>query len=191
MMNGLLKEELSEVRNIQFEIYTGEMEEDEAKERFKITNLESANWALRKLAAINAKEKEINDLKEKEISRIENWAQDELKKLAESKQFFEGLLTEYFMRERKKDPKFKISTPYGKVTARKQLPKWHYDEDKLIKWLLQNDKDLLRVKYEPDKNEIKKKYKVVGPVVVSEDGEIVEGITIEERPEAINIKVEV
>ncbi len=63
------------------------------------------------------------------------------------------------------------------------------DEAKLIEWLKENNKDLLRVKYEPDKNEIKKVYKVVGTNVVTEDGELVEGITIEERPEKITIKV--
>ena len=98
-------------------------------------------------------------------------------------------LVEYFIRQRELDPKFKITTPYGKVTARKQQPKWHYDEAKLIEWLKENNKDLLRVKYEPDKNEIKRVYKVVGTNVVTEDGEIVEGITIEERPEKITIKV--
>lgn len=165
------------------------LETSETQERFKIETLEAANWALRKLAAINAKEKEINDLKNKEIERIENWAKDEIDKLSDSRQFFEGLLTEYFSREREKDPKFKISTPYGKVSARKQQPKWNYDEDKVVNWLLQNDKELVRVKYEPDKNEIKKKYKVIGTNVVTDDGEIVEGITVEERPEKVTIKV--
>ena len=181
-MDALLEMELQEVDEI--------MEESQReKERFKIETLEAANWALRKLAAINAEEKKINDLKEKEIRRIENWAKDELDKLSNSRQFFESLLIEYFMREREKDPRFKISSPYGKVTARKQQPKWHYDEAKLIEWLKENNKDLLRVKYEPDKNEIKRVYKVVGTNVVTEDGEIVEGITIEERPEKITIKV--
>ena len=181
-MNTLLEIELQEIDEI--------MEEDtQEKERFRIENLEAANWALRKLAAINAEEKKINDLKDKEIRRIENWAKDELDKLSNSRQFFEGLLTEYFIRQRELDPKFKISTPYGKVTARKQQPKWNYDDEKLVNWLLENDKELVRVKYEPDKNGIKKKYKIVGENVVTEDGEIVEGITIEERQEKINIKV--
>jgi len=181
-MDVLFEMELQEIDEI--------MEESQQeKERFKIETLEAANWALRKLAAINAEEKKINNLKDKEISRIENWAKDELDKLSNSRQFFEGLLTEYFIKQRELDPKFKISTPYGKVTARKQQPKWNYDEDKVVNWLLQNDKELVRVKYEPDKNGIKKKYKIVGTNVVTDDGEIVEGITVEERPETISIKV--
>lgn len=167
------------------------LETSETQERFKIDNLEAANWAFRKLAAIERKKKEVQELAQKEIERIKTWEQQEISSLNNSKEFFEGLLTEYFVRERELDPKFKISTPYGKVTARKQQPKWNYDEDKVINWLLENDKELVRVKYEPDKNEIKKKYKVIGTNVVTDDGEIVEGITVEERPEKIEIKVEV
>ena len=181
-MDALLEMELKEIDGI--------MEEDtHKKERFKIENLEAANWAFRKLAAIEKKRKEINDLANKEIERIKAWQEQEERGLDSSKEFFEGLLTEYFAREREKDPKFKISTPYGKVSARKQQPQWNYDEDKLVKWLKENNQDLIRIKYEPDKNEIKKTYKIVGTNVVTGDGEIVEGITVEERPEKITIKV--
>jgi hypothetical protein len=181
-MDVLFEMELQEIDEI--------MEEDtQEKERFRIENLEAANWAFRKLAAIERKRKEIQELANKEIERIKAWQEREERGLDNSKEFFEGLLTEYFAREREKDPKFKISTPYGKVSARKQQPKWHYDEEKLIEWLKENNKDLLRVKYEPDKNEIKRVYKVVGTNVVTDDGEIVEGITVEERPEKVTIKV--
>ena len=181
-MDVLFEMELQEIDEI--------MEEDtQEKERFRIENLEAANWAFRKLAAIERKKKEIQELANKEIERIKAWQEQEERGLDNSKEFFEGLLTEYFAREREKDPKFKISTPYGKVSARKQQPKWNYDDEKLVNWLLENDKELVRVKYEPDKNGIKKKYKIVGENVVTEDGEIVEGITVEERQEKINIKV--
>lgn len=181
-MDALLEMELQEIDEI---IDDGAQE----KERFKIENLEAANWAFRKLTAIERKKKEIQELANKEIERIKAWQEQEERGLDNSKEFFEGLLTEYFAREREKDPKFRISTPYGKVSSRKQQPKWHYDEDKLIKWLKENDMELVRVKYEPNKTEIKKRYKVVGNVVTTEDGKIVEGITVEEQPDAIAIKV--
>lgn len=181
MMNELLEMELEEAIDT--------VEAAEVGGRFTIQDLDSANWAFRKLAAIERKRKEIQELANKEIERIKAWQEQEERGLDNSKEYFEGLLTEYFTREREKDPKFKISTPYGKVSARKQQPKWHYDEDKLVKWLKENSQNLLKVKYEPDKNEIKKTYKIVGTNVVTEDGEIVEGITVEERPEKVTIKV--
>ena len=161
----------------------------QAKERFKIKNLDSANWAFRKLAAINEKEKEIRELTNKEIKRIQDWAKEDLDKLNDSKEFFNYLLEEHYREQRAIDPKYKLSTPYGKVTSRKQQPEWIYDNEKVVEWLLKNDKDLVRVKYEPSKTDIKKKYQITGSNVVTEDGEIVDGITVEEREDSISVKV--
>lgn len=188
-MNELLREELYEVHNIQLDIYTGEIEEDKAKERFKIKDLESANWAFRKLKAIEEKEKEITDLMNKEIKRIQDWAKEDIDKLNDSKNFFESLLMEYYVVNKELDSSFKVSTPFGKISSRKQQPQWIYDNDKVIDWLLKNDKDLIRTKHEPIKTDIKNKYQVVGDKVVTEDGEIVEGITVEASPDSIIIKV--
>lgn len=192
-MNAFLIEELDEVNNILLDIYTGEAEEVQLKERFKIINLESANWAFRKLKAIEEKEAEIEKLMDKELKRIQDWAHHDLDKCKDSKQFFEFLLEEYFREQKELDPNFKLSTPYGKVSSRKQQSKWNYDDEKVLEWLEQNDMNLIRMKYiyELDKAEIKKKFKIAGNNVVTEDGEIVEGITIEEQPDSITIKVEV
>lgn len=197
MMNELLRKELGEARNIQFDIWTGVIEEGEAKERFKINDLDGANWAFRKLKAILEKENEIKGIMQKEIERIQNWAKDELDKLENSTQFFEGLLTEYFIAEKEKDPKFKISTPYGKVSSRKQQPKWNYEDEKLIGYLENYKPELIRIKKEVNKNDFKKAVKEKdgfilmddGKVVSNETGELIEGVTVEERPDSINIKV--
>lgn len=189
MLDTLMKDELREADQIQFDIFMGETTEDQAKERYKITNLDSANWALRKLKAIQEKEGEIKELTEREIERINNWAKSELDSLGANTNFFEGLLMEYFVSEKEKDPKFKISTPYGKVSSRKSQPKWNYEDDRVLKWLKENDKELIRIKEEINKAELKKKYRVMNGQVVTEDGEIIEGITVIEQPDSISIKV--
>lgn len=193
MKNEILEMELDNLWEIE---EADEEEIKEIKERFKINDLESANWAFRKLKAIEEKKKEIEELAKKEIepykleiSRIEDWKNEELKSFDRSIIFFNFLLEEYYREQRKIDPKFKVSTPYGKVTSRKQQPKWNYDDEKVVEWLLENDKDLVRVKYEPSKTDIKKKYKAAGNNVVTEDGEIVEGITIEERDPVVKVEV--
>ena len=177
-MNKLMEIELEEIEDISQE-----------KERFKIENLESANWALRKLKAIEGKGKEITALANKEIERILEWKDGEIKQLGDSKDFFDFLLTEYYTEQKALDPKFKISTPYGMVSSRKQQDKWNYEDDKVLEWLKENDKELIRIKEEINKSELKKKYKSINGQVVTEDGEIMEGITVEERPDTITIKV--
>lgn len=188
-MNELILEELREAEKLQFDIFMGETTEEEAKKRFRIESTEQANWAFRKLRAINVKSNEIKELAAAERQRIDEWEKKELSVLENSTEFFEGLLAEYFVKQRELDPKFKLSTPYGRVSSRKQQPKWNYEDEKVLNWLKENDTELIKIKEEINKVELKKKYQIVGNTVVTEDGEIVEGITVEEVPDSINIKV--
>jgi phage host-nuclease inhibitor protein Gam len=169
-----------------------EVEQLEGKEQFKVTNIDQANWCLRKISALKKKQKENEELAKAEIERIQKWLDKENKQLDDSLKFFEGLLEEYAIVQRQKDSKFKLSTPYGKVGFRKQQPKWNYDDEKLLNFLKQADKtEFVRIKEEVNKSELKKKLKIAGNLVVDENGEIIEGITIEEQPDKVVIDVEV
>lgn len=158
----------------------------EVREGFKIENLDGANWAFRKLRAIETKKAEIEALAAEEVNRINTWKEVELKQYEGDKQYFEFLLSEYYQKERAIDKKFKLSTPYGKVTARKSK-KWNYeDEESLIKYLKESDPSCVRVKEELNKTEVKKIFK---DGVNSETGEILPFVRIEEE-ESITVKVE-
>jgi len=182
MLNELELLEIREAENF--------MHQEIDEERFKITNLEQANWAFRKIAAFKKKQKENENLAKAEIERITNWLKNENEKIQRSIEFFEMLIAEYLTTERQKDPKFKLSTPYGKATFRKQQPKWNYDDIALLNWLKQNNmQEYIRIKEEVNKAELKKVLKVEGNKAITEDGVVVEGITIEEQPEKLVIEV--
>lgn len=197
-MNAIFKMELEKIEEIMDTVDDSDDIQKPEYERFKIKDLEGANWVFRNLKAIEEKKREIEELAHKEIEpyhkeieRIIEWKHSELESFDKSISFFNFLLEEYYREQRALDPKFKLSTPYGKVISRKQQPKWIYEEDRLLGWLKANDLELVRIKEEVNKAELKKKYKIVGSNVVTEDGEIVEGVTIEERDPSITIKVEV
>lgn len=157
----------------------------EEREEFKIDSLEGATWAFKKLRAIEEREAEIKDLAEEEINRINSWKERELDQYSKDKEYFNYLLQEYYREERSKDKNFKLSTPYGKVTARKSK-KWVYeDEESLFVYLKQSEPSCLRVKEEINKTEVKKIFK---DGVNSETGEILPFVRIEEE-ETISIKV--
>lgn len=158
----------------------------EVREGFKIENLEGATWAFRKLRAIENKEADIKAIAEEEIARITAWRDAELKQYEGDKQYFSFLLEEYYKNEKAKDKKFKLSTPYGKVTARKSS-KWNYEnEEALVKYLKDNKQELVRVKEEVNKTELKKVFK---DGVDKATGEILPFVTIEET-ETITVKAE-
>lgn len=159
---------------------------EEQREGFKIDGLESISWAFRKLRAIGEKENEIKEYAAKEIERIENWKEKQLESYKGDKEFFEGLLIEYYVAQRAVDKKFKINTPYGKVSARKSK-KWIYeDEEQLKEYLKVNDIPMIRVKEELDKAGLKKLFK---DGVDKETGEVLPFVRIEET-ESITVKVE-
>lgn len=159
----------------------------EVREGFKIENLEGATWAFRKLRAIENKEADIKAIaEEEEMARITSWRDAELKQYEADKQYFSFLLEEYYKNEKAKDKKFKLSTPYGKVTARKSS-KWNYEnEEALVKYLKDNKPELVRVKEEVNKTELKKVFK---DGVDKETGEVLPFVTIEET-ETITVKAE-
>ena len=165
--------------------------ERETKKPFQITNIDSCNWAFRKLAVVQLKEDDIRMTAENEINRITQWKNKELEKLQNEREFFEGLLQEYFLREKAVDPKFKINTPYGKVSSRKQQPEYKYDVDKFIEWAKDNNHDnLIRTRYEVDKAKTKKSFVISGDKLVDVDtGEIVEGVTVVLREDTISVTI--
>lgn len=177
--------------NVLDRIELQEVEELE-KESFKINDMNGATWAFRKLQALNKKEMEINDIAQVEIDRIDAWKDRELKSIEGDMAYFQSLLEGYYREQREADPKFKCSTPYGKVSSRKTKT-WTYDDAQVMAYIEENGlSDLVRVKKELDKATIKKTFKVAdnGTVVAPDTGEVVDGIRVAEV-ESVSVTVEV
>ncbi|WP_297712058.1 host-nuclease inhibitor Gam family protein [Clostridium sp.] len=171
-MNMLLQNDLQEIK--------------ELREEFKVTDLQSATWVLRKLRAVNEKMNEINNVAAEQIASINEWAEKEVKSLNDDKEYFESLLSAYYIEERAKDKKFKLSTPYGKVTSRKTSKYIYEDEQAIMDYCYANEIDAIRVKTELDKTALKKLCK---DGVNQATGEIVPGVRVE-TVENISIKAE-
>lgn len=167
------------------------VEDEQVKERFRITDLGQATWALRK---IRHEQKQINEVKrvaQEEIQRIEDWAEDAVKSHERQIEFFKSLLTEYHFNILKRDERRKtIKLPGGRLTARRLPAKYAYDDDKLLGWLEEHAPELVRVKKEPDKSELRKRGQVVDGMLVLDTGEAVEGVVIHEQGMKFDVKLE-
>lgn len=169
MLNNLLQEELQEVR-----------------ESFKVEDLQGANWCFRKLTALQAKKNENNQLADAEIQRIQAWRDKENKSIDDNIAYFEGLVTEYYRELKQADPKAKLTTPYGKVSSRK-TQKWIYNDEKLMEFLKTNGfTDLIKIKEEVNKADLKKVFK---NGVNQTTGEVLDGVEIFEE-ESISVKID-
>lgn len=179
-MDALLKQELEQVR---------ESSRDEA---FQINDLGAATWAFRKLQAIEAQEKEIKDTANSELTRIREWEDLELVRTKSDREYFESLLTDYYTREHTENPKFRLSTPFGKVTSRKSAAGIDIsDSAKVINSLKKEGaEEFIKVTEEVKKGELKKKGQFVGDKFVLPDGQIIDGVKPKSVTEKITVKVE-
>ncbi|MGE6379873.1 host-nuclease inhibitor Gam family protein [Peribacillus muralis] len=182
-MNSLQQIELMEVEEIQSQ-----------ETNFEITDINSLNWAFRKLSALKSKEKEIKQLANVERDRIAEWEKGELSSVTNSTSFFESLITLYHAQQLAEDPKAKtISTPYGKSKTRKskEAPD-KADEEVILQYVIENEMDEF-IKNSVKWADLKKSLKIVEisgeKVVVDENGQIVPGVIV--KPESISYSVEV
>jgi len=186
-MNVLLKREIPEaLAATELADMQGE------KERFKVTNKDSANWCLRKMRALKAEIEENARIAQEEVERIQQWLQDVNTPLERSMQYFEGLLMEYHMKVYAEDPKIKtIKLPHGTLKMRVQQPEYIRDDEKLLSWLKQNGmNEFVKIIEKPEWGQLKKKVQIAGKMVVFKDtGEVIEGVTAQERPPKFSVEV--
>lgn len=187
-MNELLRSELDNLDSVE------ETTKDGTTESFFISDLETANWAFRKLRAYKERIEEKKKLAEEEISRVEMWLKSETQKDEQSVQYFENLLIRYYQNERLADKKFRLSTPHGQVTSRKRQPKVEVKDEDAIKYLKETNPELVKVEEKYDKRELKKMYNLVEIEnelkAVTEDGEMLEFIKAEPQADSYTVKVD-
>lgn len=176
-MDLLMDNELQELRNI------------EPKKAWEVDSLESANWALRKIAALDKNNKEIEKLANNERQRIDEWQKKETENNQQTIDFFTEKLSKYYAELLLINPKEQIKTPYGAVTTRKIPAKLEYSENSIEELENKGMSDYIRIKKEPDKTRLKNDLIVTGTgSVFTKDGEKLDSVTAVLEHEKIVIK---
>ena len=158
----------------------------ENREVFEIDSLEKASWVFKKVRERKQELQKLKDLAETEKANIDSWLTQESRGLVADIEHFETLIQLYYKKEREENPKFKLTTPFGKVSTRKSSKLVVDDEETLKEWIKANDVPALKVKEEIDKATMKKLFAKGFDAFT---GEIIPGMHIEEN-ENIAIKVE-
>lgn len=155
-------------------------------ESFVIDDDEKANWAVKKIA--NTLEKAAK--KRSECKRwIEHYMQqvEKINAKAETETAnLKNMLFDYFSTvEPDKDLKTKreYTLPDGVLRMIKPTVEYSRDDKALTDWAKKNAPDCVKVKESPDWTAIKKDTTVDGGTVIYKPtGEIIEGVTVTERP---------
>jgi len=163
------------------------------QENWKVTNDKQAEWVIEKY---NEEMLEKARYKQSLQVKMED-LQEKLRKLEdeerEAKERRDSYLIEYFEtipEEFKKKTKTmeKYRLPSGEIIKKYPNPEFKRDNKKLLGWIKANKLDYVEVKETPKWGELKKITKVVNGQVVTEDGEIVEGVEVVERPPVMEFK---
>ena len=161
----------------------------EEASQWTVDSLESADWALRKIAVLKKKTDEIHQLAENERERIAEWEKKETQSNENSIEFFESKLANYLYELRRSDPKAKIKTPHGTVGTRKQPDSWEYRTDTVSILKELGLSEFITIKESINKAELKKAVQVlVDGRVISPDGELIESIKVIAQGEKVIVK---
>ncbi|SDC07153.1 host-nuclease inhibitor Gam family protein [Shouchella lonarensis] len=188
-MNDLQTKELQEIESIDF------IGNEQEKERFKITDQAKLNWAFRKLAVLDEKEKSVEEIAAQEMERIKEWKESELAPVRDKRESLESLVQEYHSLALKYDPTAKtLKTPHGrcKSITRKPTP-IAADKYKLLEHVkTAGATEFVKVKEEVKWSDYKKLLNVVTvggkETVIDENGQEVAGVTI--QPETTTYKID-
>lgn len=159
---------------------------------FVIDSDEKAEWALRKIGEERIEAQRYINVCRSMILEYEDKIRKEEEKLRSKTAFLEGQLQRYFETVAHKTTKTQetYKLPGGTLKLKHQTPELKRNDELLVKWLKENQmNDLIKLEEKPNWNEIKKKIIISGERAVTEDGQIVEGVEVCERPSVFEVDV--
>ena len=198
MMEDRAYEDLvEETREMMDEAYGTQEDNPEQKERWRVTDDESAEWLIEK---VNEEMVEINRYEMSLANKIDI-LREKLEKVRREKEhklaWRDSYLLEYFEsvdESHKKRTKTleKYRLPSGEIVKKYQKPEYRKDNEALLQWVKENKlNEYLEVKESAKWGDLKKMTKLVGNTLVYEEtGEVVEGVEVVERPPVIEFKQE-
>ena len=155
----------------------------ETRDSLTVKDEVDANRYMRVCQHLDAELAQLKAVKDAEIERLNVYYGARAEALEERKAFFERLVIGYYNHQRAKNPRYQLKTPWGKVTQRTtKSPTWN-DETATVEWLKATGRgELVKVEESLKKADLKKVFAVAnGHYVDSSTGEVVPGVTVEEK----------
>ena len=160
-----------------------EMEEEVPFTDFIIQNDQDAEWCLTQIRNAEDEKAKWKAFYEQQKNKVFEACDVTI---ANMKHFLEVYFQSVPHKVTKTEENYRL--PSGKLVLKKQQPEYQRNDEEIIAWLKENGKtQYIRVKEEVDWNELKKSLNVVGEVAADEDGQIIPGLTVIERPDLFTV----
>lgn len=152
-----------------------------------------ADWACRKIAEEKAELDRIRELADAQIQKIEEKVAAAERRFQNGTRFLTGKLAEYFETVPHKTTKTKASYRLlpGTLTRKFGGTTMKQDDEKLVQFLKNSGQlEFIKTEEKPRWGDFKKRLEIMGGSVVDkETGEIVEGVTVETKPDTFTVDV--
>jgi hypothetical protein len=163
------------------------------QEGFTIDNDNKAEWAIRKIDEERAEAQRYINVCNTMINEYRLKIQEAEEQLERDTGYLQSLLAQYFETVETKRTKTQetYKLPSGTLKKKYPQPQFKRDDEKLVKWLKDRQmNEYIKVKEYPDWSNLKKALKLTKDnVLVDENGEIVDGVLVVERPPVFEVEV--
>jgi len=165
----------------------------EQEEKFVVDNDKKAEWALQKIREKKAEMERYTSVCDEMIHEYEQKKKEAQERYEQETAYFKSQLAQYFESVPKRKTKTQeiYELPGGTLRKKYPAPQYKRDDKKLVEWLKSSGRnDLIKISESADWANLKKSITVKDDMVITEDGEIVEGIEVVERPPTFEVEVE-
>lgn len=184
---------LDELEGMDDALWAQEETEDAPRPAWRITDDGCADWACRKIAEEKAELDRIRELADAQIQKIEEKVAAAERRFQNGTRFLTGKLAEYFETVPHKTTKTKASYRLlsGTLTRKFGGTTMKQDDEKLVQFLKGSGQlEFIKTEEKPRWGDFKKRLEIMGGSVVDkETGEIVEGVTVETKPDTFTVDV--
>lgn len=184
---------LDELEGMDDALWAQEETEDAPRPAWRITDDGCADWACRKIAEEKAELDRIRELADAQIQKIEEKVAAAERRFQNGTRFLTGKLAEYFETVPHKTTKTKASYRLlsGTLTRKFGGTTMEQDDEKLVQFFKDSGQlEFIKTEEKPRWGDFKKRLEIIGGSVVDkETGEIVEGVTVETKPDTFMVDV--
>jgi len=173
------------------DVIDSEIESNSENGQFIIDDDTKAEWAIAKIKQAKAENERIKIACENAIAAYEARIEKADNKLVQDTGYLEHMLRGYFEIVSKKVSKTQATyqLPSGSLKVKFGGISYTKDDSKLVAWLKTNADQFIKVTETPDWAGLKKSITVANGQVVDENGEIVDGVVAENKPDTFIVEV--
>lgn len=157
---------------------------------FVIDSQDRADWAMSKIGQAQLKIDEAEVLAQRQIERIQSWLSLAKREQQETIDHMTSLLRPFAEERLHGSRKRSMRLPNGSIGFRIAQPKFIRDDEMLLGWARVNSPDVVVISEQVAWNELKKRLTVCNDAAISEDGEIIPGIRVEQQGQSFYVNPE-